>query len=149
MNRTILKVQAVQGLPLAPPLGRSPGKIRDHAINSDKAIWTMSWVKGQWAEYYAEDCPRGQQYRKVIDLVKRQHIYELMLIEWEGTSLDIKNVKPVSYSTFVRIFNQWMEEDQVRMREKKNVSGKCDSKLLSSSCNNLIDILAVLLNLWN
>jgi len=71
----------------------------------------------------SEDDPVGSKYLKVIDLVTSAEVYEEYVNDFNSHFAVAS--KPVSATTFKRVWDWWLKEYRVRVRQKKNVSSKC------------------------
>lgn len=82
-----------------------------------------TWLT-KWGRHNAEDCPVGKDYLLVINTVLLSELYTEFKAEWPN--LNLGRLPCLSISLFRDRFFHWMDTNKVRMREKKNVSGKCD-----------------------
>lgn len=114
---------APMGRPKCPSESLFPSKL--HATSEKQEI-VMSWIENSWSTYNAENCPVGTDYHLVIDLHRSIDIYRDLEYDWPKMNLGARGVPCVSHSTFCLVFKKWMLKHRVRMREKKNVSSKCD-----------------------
>jgi hypothetical protein len=133
-----------------PGIGRPKQLFRDPCIGSEKKEWTMVWINTVWAPMNMESCPVGNSYKHVIDLTRTNDVWEEMCMDWEKTTQALSGMPPVSKPLFKVLFQAWMDREGVRERNKKNVSGKCDSKPRSIFGNlELIMLIIVLFILYS
>lgn len=107
------------------------------------AQWCANWVEYDWIEINAEDCPTGRQYKKVVGMFSKKLVYDQYVKAFAFTAHAV-NHQALSLSSFTKILEECMKRLSVAVREKKNVSGKCDgeiivtvmSQLLNDSANN-------------
>ena len=95
-------------------------------MNSVQKEHTLQWIIG-WADLYAQDDPVGIKFLKVIDLVTPAELYDEYVIDFKTFHFAV-SAKPVSDTTFKRVWDFWIKEYKIRVREKKNVTTKCPGK---------------------
>ena len=80
----------------------------------------MLWLRNKWGRDNVDWDPTGEQYLGAIQVTRIRTVYTECVAFTESRGL-----KAPSENTFRRIWKRWMETDRIRMRRKKNVSGKC------------------------
>jgi len=97
-------------------------------IDSPLKEHTLQWIIN-WAEFVGEDSPVGDKHLKTIDLVTPAEVYEEYSNEFDHVYLST-HANHVSITTFRRVWNYWIKAYRIRVRDKKNITTKCDGKRL-------------------
>ena len=85
------------------------------------------WIK-QWGHDAGEMDPTAKDYDVVLDPFDKRAVYDEYNQHFKWTHLASSQLHACSYRQFVRLLLHWMKSDRVRIRSKKNITTKCDSK---------------------
>ena len=105
------------------------GRPKTGLETSARAEWCANWVEHEWIEINAEDCPTGRQYKKVVGMFSKKHVYDQYVKAFSFTSHAV-NLDALSLTRFSAILDACMKRLEVAVRQKKNVSGKCEGELI-------------------
>jgi len=97
-------------------------------INTPMKEHTLQWIIN-WAEFISEDSPVGSKYLKTIDIITPAEVYEEYANEFDSIYFTVHS-NHVSIHTFCRVWKYWLKKYKVHVRDKKNVTTKCDGALL-------------------
>ena len=104
--------------------------------------WCANWVEHEWIEINAEDCPTGRQYKKVVGMFSKRLVYDQYVKAFGFTAQAVTH-QALSLSSFSKILEGCMKRLSVAVRQKKNVSGKCDGEfvvaVMSQSLNDSVN----------
>ena len=104
--------------------------------------WCANWVEHEWIEINAEDCPTGRQYKKVVGMFSKRLVYDQYVKAFGFTAQAVTH-QALSLSSFSQILEGCMKRLSVAVRQKKNVSGKCDGEfvvaVMSQSLNDSVN----------
>ena len=107
----------------------------DEDLTAPQAPHAYAWLK-RWGDEVGDHDPAGNEL--VIDPLEIKEVW----IEYEQfcTLTMCRNVRThyVPYGTFAGTFQTWMKDFNVRMRDKKNFSSKCDGMLLYSHLTDYV-----------
>lgn len=120
-------------------IGRAKKSVEDRidddivGPNSPIALHAQAWLRS-WVEEEADVDPVGNEQSYTIDLVEVNDVYKEYINEWRFNSFTLGE-KVMSLRSFSRVWTFVMKEMRVRIREKKNMTTKCDGMLILISCN--------------
>jgi hypothetical protein len=100
-------------------------------ITTRLAELCYSWIGHEWAEINAEDCPTGRQYKKVVGLFSTDAVYAQYVKAFSFTVESMAGQVALSRKRFKIILDYYLEKNEIAVRQKKNVSGKCAGKAVS------------------
>ena len=95
-------------------------------VNCARSSWCYSWLDSEWVAINGEDCPNGRQYKKVVGLFSVDAVHQEYVKAFGFTSESAMGVAPLSRRHFKRILDHYFEVNEVAVRQKKNVTGKCE-----------------------
>lgn len=107
-----------------PTLGR-PKLSRNQT--SDRNKYVTHWLREVWGKDHVDWDPSGKQYLGAIDVTRISAVYPAA-----KAFIKERGLGNLSLTTFRRLWDEWMDKDRIRMRRKKNVSGKCTGMFHSS-----------------
>jgi hypothetical protein len=125
---TMRKWATITGQKALRPVGRpierllADKDIRDDMDTTEKSH-ALQWLIG-WSELVADEDPTGSKYLKVIDLITYVEVWQEYCIHFETFQMSVL-AKPVSKQTFGRVWDHWIKEYRVRIREKSKITTKC------------------------
>lgn len=95
-------------------------------MKSDASISCFEWIR-QWGREAGEQDSNSKDYDTVLDPIDVGEIYKEYLTQfrWIGCG---DGLQAVSSKQFQRLFRRWMDKDRVRVRQKKNITTKCDGE---------------------
>jgi hypothetical protein len=96
---------------------------------SELAQWCANWIEHEWIEINAEDCPTGRQYKKVVGMFSKKLVYDQYVKAFSFTA-HASNRNALSLTRFSVILDGCMKRLCVAVRQKKNVSGKCEGNII-------------------
>lgn len=117
--------------------GMTPGSVgRPHQAATpnmnvrrvQRHMFLRTWLDKVWGETNAEPDPTGRDYAKVLPIFSRPAAYQQYCEYHASTAHRALDKAPLSYKVFLRQLTSWMAEERIAERQKKNVTGKCDSK---------------------
>lgn len=122
MTRILAKVRE-GGVRVEMKLGR-PSLLsqerEDPTLRSDTNRFMFNYLRNIWANRNVDWNPEDRQYAGAINVLRVPDVYaEVKAVLAERTT------RIPSLTTFTRVWDWWMKTDNIRMRKKKNVSGKC------------------------
>ena len=89
----------------------------------------------------AEDCPVGRQYKKVVGLFSMDMVYQQYVRAFGFTAEAAGGQVALSKRSFSAILKYHFKTNDIAVRQKKNVSGKCDGMIVFQfsrlSCSHL------------
>jgi hypothetical protein len=118
------------------PVGR-PRISAPTPITSRRAEWCYAWIEHEWVQINAEDCPTGRQYNKVVSLFSVDTVYLQYVKAFSFTSESASGQFALSRRRFKTIMDYHFAQNRIAVRQKKNVSGKCEGLIGSLSLHFL------------
>ena len=103
-------------------------------MNTAAASWCQAWIEHDWVAINAEDCPTGRQYKKVVGLFSMDVVFSQYVKAFGFTAEAAAGQVALSKRSFSRILKHHFKANEIVVRSKKNVSGKCDGKINYSIC---------------
>eukprot|EP00300_Choanocystis_sp_HF-7_P007523 c15337_g1_i1.p1 GENE.c15337_g1_i1~~c15337_g1_i1.p1 ORF type:complete len:855 (+),score=130.87 c15337_g1_i1:156-2720(+) len=97
-------------------------------LKSDLSLDCYAWIQ-QWGREYGEQDASPKDYDIVLDPFDIGEVYTeyARQFQWAGCSSFGGGVHPISSTQFRRLFARWMDQERVRVRQKKNITTKCDA----------------------
>eukprot|EP00300_Choanocystis_sp_HF-7_P005828 c14299_g1_i2.p1 GENE.c14299_g1_i2~~c14299_g1_i2.p1 ORF type:complete len:828 (+),score=117.56 c14299_g1_i2:197-2680(+) len=93
-------------------------------LKSDVSFDCYSWIQ-QWGRETGEQDASPKDYDIVLDPFDISEVYSEYAKQFQWTVFGA-DAHPVSSTQFRRIFAKWMNDERVRVRQKKNITTKCD-----------------------
>lgn len=121
MARILAKIKQ-SGTVVEPTLGRPKlldVERADPTLRSPQCQFILLWLRNIWGQSNVDWDPTNREYTGAINVLRVSDVYQEFLAEGK-----LRGMAP-SERTFRRIWDYWMATDRIRMRKKKNVSGKC------------------------
>jgi hypothetical protein len=95
-------------------------------INTLAKEYCLQWLIN-WSELIADENPVGDKYLKTIDLVTPAEVYEEYKVDFNTTFLSV-HARPLGIDSFRRVWRWWIKEHKIHIREKKNITTKCEGQ---------------------
>ena len=93
---------------------------------SAKQLHVQAWLKA-WLDEEGDVDPTGNEQNYTIDMVEVVDVHKEYLSEWRVNALTSGD-NGISLRDFTRVWDHVMKSMRVRIREKKNMTTKCDGK---------------------
>ena len=92
-----------------------------------------AWLN-DWAAIHGDEDPVGGDYKIVLDCAAADGAFLEYGVDYvHNNSFGGDHDRPLSKTSFMRVWTYWSKKEGVRVREKKNVTTKCESESLRSS----------------
>ena len=85
--------------------------------------YIQAWLN-EWIEIEGDHDPVGDECQYVLDLVDCKDVYEEFIADY-GANTIFSGCRQPSERTFRRVWEWWVVENRVRIRDKKNTTTKC------------------------
>ncbi len=118
-------------------IGRAKKSVEDRiddaviGPNSPMALHAQAWLRS-WIEEEADIDPVGNEQSYTLDMVEVTDVFKEYVNEWRFNSFTVGE-KVMSERSFSRVWTSVMKDMRVRVREKKNMTTKCQGMQLRGS----------------
>jgi len=99
--------------------------------NSPEQQYIYAWLN-EWLEAEADVDPTGDECKYTIDLVESRDVYEEFVGDYKANTVFIGSNVP-SERTFKRVWDKWIVQNRIRIRDKKNTTTKCGGENIQGS----------------
>lgn len=125
-----LRIQLQSGVHTPNEGAGRPKKTRED-LQDDKLLgpsspdqqYIQAWLN-EWIEIEGDHDPVGDECQYVLDLVDCKDVYEEFIADY-GANTIFSGCRQPSERTFRRVWEWWVVENRVRIRDKKNTTTKC------------------------